>query len=455
MIPKNLKYGSKVESSFAKLNRSNIAPQNGTGPYNLGDTIIVNIPTRANLVLDTSNSYFKFNVSLTTTADDTFARWDSCGAHGIIQRLRVFSGSNLIQDIDNYGLLAKMLFDIQVSQDANIGKYSITTGTRNDYTTTSVTTTATPCVMRNSGASIFSKTADNTTVTKTYCLSLISLLGTLCSNQYLPLFGATSAPLRTEIQLVSVLQNALGYSVALPTFTMSNVEYVGSFIELGDQAMRIIEESLEGQPLQFCIPDYRNYQYNFSLTGGVNTQVSMPIPAKFSSLKSLFVTVRDNTGAINYFPFSCNGYGFVNYYFRVGSQIMPTKLVETKTEAFCELLKATATLSDILHTPSIDITSYTDDTNNPMTDIAVGATDATKLLAFVTAQSNSFYIGIDVENYSNAPKDSIFSGMNTNTDDIFFTGTFKPTSTTTARFDSFALFDEVIVFENGTCYVKF
>ena len=455
MIPKNLKYGSKVESSFAKLMRSNIAPQNGTGPYNLGDTIILNIPTRANLVLDTSNSYFKFNVSLTTTAADTFARWDNCGSHGIIQRLRVFSGSNLIQDIDNYGLLAKMLFDIQVSQDANIGKYSITTGTRNDYTTTSVTTTATACVMRNSGASIFSKTADGVTTTKTYCLSLISLLGTLCSNQYLPLFGATSAPLRTEIQLVSVLQNALGYSVALPTFTMSNVEYVGSFIELGDQAMRIIEESLEGQPLQFCIPDYRNYQYNFSLTGGVNTQVSMPIPAKFSSLKSLFVTVRDNTGAINYFPFSCNGYGFVNYYFRVGSQIMPTKLVETKTEAFCELLKATATLSDILHTPSIDITSYTDDTNNRMTDIAVGATDATKLLAFVTAQSNSFYIGIDLENYSNAPKDSIFSGMNTNTDDIFFTGTFKPTSTTTARFDSFALFDEVIVFENGTCYVKF
>jgi hypothetical protein len=258
-----------------------------------------------------------------------------------------------------------------------------------------------------------------------------------------------------EIQLVSGLSNALGYSVSLPDFSMSNVEYVGSFIELGDGAMKIIEDSLEGQPLQFCIPDYRNYQYNFSLTGNVNTQVSMPIPAKFSSLKSLFVTVRDNTGAINYFPFSCSGYGFVNYYFRVGSQIMPTKLVETKTEAFCELLKATATLSDILHTPSIDITSYTDDTNNMITDTAGTATDATKLLAFVTAQSNSFYIGIDLENYSNAPKDSIFSGMNTNTDDIFFTGTFRPANTIAARFDSFALFDEVLVFENGTCYVKF
>ena len=455
MLPKNLKYGSKVESSFAKLQRSNIAPQNGTGPYNLGDTIIVNIPTRANLVLDPSNSYFKFRTNITTTAADTFARWDSCGAHGIIQRLRIFSGSNLLQDIDNYGLLAKMLFDIQVSQDANIGKYSITTGTRNDYTTTSVTTTATPCVMRNSGASIFSKTGDNVTVSYTYCLSLISLLGTLCSTQYIPLFGATSAPLRMEIQLVSNLSNALAYTVSLPDFSMTNVEYVGSFIELGDGAMKIIEDSLDGQPLQFVIPDYRNYQYNFSLTGGVNTQISMPIPAKFSSLKSLFVTARDGTGALNYFPFSCNGFGFVSYYFRVGSQIMPTKLVETKTEAFCELLKATATLSDILHTPSIDVTSYTDDSANPITDTAGTATDATKLLAFVTAQSNSFYVGIDLENYSNAPKDSIFSGMNTNTDDIFFVGTFKPTNTVTARFDSFGLFDEVLVFENGTAYVKF
>ena len=51
MLPKQLKYGSRIESAAAKSFRSNISPQNGSGPYNLGDTIIFNIPTRANLVM--------------------------------------------------------------------------------------------------------------------------------------------------------------------------------------------------------------------------------------------------------------------------------------------------------------------------------------------------------------------------------------------------------------------
>ena len=41
MLPKNLNYGSKVESSAARSYRTNIQPQNGTGNYNGGDTIIL------------------------------------------------------------------------------------------------------------------------------------------------------------------------------------------------------------------------------------------------------------------------------------------------------------------------------------------------------------------------------------------------------------------------------
>ena len=119
MLPKQLKYGSKVESAPAKSSRVNIAPSNGTGPYNLGDTIILQIPTRNNLVLCPNESYLKFNLSpFTVGATASHYRWDSCGAHGLIQRIRIFHGSNLLQDIDNYGLLTKMLFDIQVPGDA-------------------------------------------------------------------------------------------------------------------------------------------------------------------------------------------------------------------------------------------------------------------------------------------------------------------------------------------------
>ena len=111
MLPKTLNYGSKVESAPARSSRSNIAPQSGTSNYNLGDIIIVNIPTRANLVNATTENYLKFDIQVRNTSGAVSSyKWDSCGAHGLIQRIRVWSGSNLLEDIDNYGLLAKMLF---------------------------------------------------------------------------------------------------------------------------------------------------------------------------------------------------------------------------------------------------------------------------------------------------------------------------------------------------------
>jgi hypothetical protein len=50
MIPKYLKYGSKVESAPARSFRSNIQPQVGT-QFGLNEVIQINIPTRQNLVI--------------------------------------------------------------------------------------------------------------------------------------------------------------------------------------------------------------------------------------------------------------------------------------------------------------------------------------------------------------------------------------------------------------------
>ena len=45
--------------------------------------------------------------------------------------------------------------------------------------------------------------------------------------------------------------------------------------------MEIIRESQNGQILQFCNPDYQNFAFNYSLAAAT-TQVTMPIPAKYS-----------------------------------------------------------------------------------------------------------------------------------------------------------------------------
>lgn len=461
MIPTKLRYGTKVDSAPARSYKSNVQPQNGIGPYGAGSVMYLNIPTRSNLFMASTENYLRFDFTCTNTNGGTvFPRWDSCGAHGLIQRIRVFHGSNMIEDIDNYGLLAKMLYDVQLNTDSAYGKMNILAGTRNDLfvdlSATNVTATFASATQANSGEAIgiIANGVNNgtlangeTSARRTYCLNLISIIGSLCSDKYFPLFACTSAPLRVEIWLVDSINKCMNIN-GTGTFALNNVELVTNMIEVSDDVMGIISNSLEGSPLQFVVPSYRNYGWSGnSLVDGTTTQINMPIPAKFSSVKSIFVCMRDNgTGANNRYPFSCVTLGtFIDYYFRVGSLIMPPKYPYSTTEAFAELMKAIGSISDLNHNPSIELASYT----LPLSSAA------NNLVGKAGNNSGSFYVGLDLENYVGANKDAIFAGYNTNTDDIYFVYDITPTANINPRFDSYALYDNLLVFQNGSVFAKF
>ncbi len=90
---------------------------------------------------------------------------------------------------------------------------------------------------------------------RTYSINLMSMVGSL-SPQYVPLFEMTSAPLTVSIQLVSSALRFLTSKTALANnsgFTISNVEFIGSFIELLDESIAIIRNSLMGSPLQYML----------------------------------------------------------------------------------------------------------------------------------------------------------------------------------------------------------
>jgi len=509
MIPTNLKYGTKVESSIAKSYRTNIQPQNGTGPYNALDTITINIPTRANLVLVPTESYLKFKLNVNNLNGSVNAfRLDRCGAHGVIQRLSIWSGSNLLQDIDNYGMLASIMMDAYIPTDKVYGAYNACVGTRNDLVTTTVnsttfaasTTLSSSCFQSNSGDLIGTGgyvtgstginpsaiTATSGVVSDTYCINLISLIGSLCKDNYFPLFACTSAPIRVELQLVAGVNNfcAAFVSTTANSFNITNCEYIAQFIDLGDEAMSMIYSNLGGEPLQMVVPDYRNYQGSYQVTIGSNTLVNFPIPAKFSSLKSLLCTVRDklpaNVQTNSYFPYSSVSYGIQSYQFRLGSQIVPSKPPDTIPEMFEEMIKAIGSIADINHQPSIEKFSYQlansvcyNSTASQGLGTSTGYTvtvdgaPTTNTVTVSNANAGSFYVGLDVENYSASSKSTIFSGYNSNTDDIFWQPTFNPIANTTAvsgiggngavttlRLDAFANYDCVVVFQDNTAYTK-
>jgi hypothetical protein len=479
-LPSKLLYQTKIEPAGAKAGRSNIQPQNGTDGYAANSTIIFNLPTRNNLVFVPSESYLKFNAVITNTSATagTYYRLDSNGSHGFIRRIRVFHGSNLIEDIDNYELLAKMMMDLQAPADATYGKYSVIAGTSNDMVGALSTVTFTPAaaftavgdinnaitslvtsinaskskvLQPNRGAllNIGDVAQNGQVITQTYCLNLISIIGTLCNEKYFPLFACTSAPIRVEIQLAPNLLNVVATDQA-GSFVLNNVEYVMNTVELSDAAMGIIQNSLQGAPLQFTATSYRNYVWNGSVPAG-GTSFAVPIPAKFSSLKSVLVAQRNATngvGTATYFPCSSCKFSLSQYYFRIGPTVYPSKYPASTAEYFSELLKATGSMSDILNTPAIDIDSYNYDFNTASNDsVATSRPD--------TTNSGSFYVGLDLESFPTADRTYIFSGYNSNNDDIFYYPTFPAQTAVNIRFDAYAMHDVVYVFDSNTCYIKF
>lgn len=471
MLPNNLKYQPKVESAPARRYRTNIQPQNGTN-YVTGNTIIINIPTRNNTALIPSESVLKGSVSFTTSATAAVAcALESCGHHAWINRLRVFHGSNLLQDIQEYHQLAKILYDFQMPLDSAQGRFSTTSGTNNEYTGTVASATGANLVANgiivkptNRGRSYVPQAdsatptlAGATTITDNFSINLISLVGALAGGKYLPLWEMTSAPLRVELVLQSSILNAMliAPSGAVPAnnaFSLSNVEFIGEFLELPDSAIAAVKAG-SSNPLQMVIPDWRSYTYSQQL-GTSQTTVSMPIPAKFSSLKSILVNSRVQTGLATYYPVTSSYQGLQSYQFRIGSEVLPSTAPTTMSDFFNEASKCFGSIADIDYQPAVDRDAYE-------LGLVAGAYDPTVLpvttfVQGVTRNSGSFLVGIDCEAYQNADKSSIFAGMNTNTSDIFYQPVHAGLAAATQCYwTAFANFDSVLVCENGVAYTRF
>ena len=452
MLPRNLQYanGNKLESSPARSYTACIQPQGGTNGYMQGNTITINIPTSPNTVLVPSESFLKFDLApiLNGANANTCVRLDNAGIHGAIQRLRIMHGSQELENFDNYGNLVGKMIALQQSTDSCQSKLNVLAGLSPGMY--SAATGEVYPVTIGEKLNGYVSLAANTGVTanRTYAITLMSMVGSL-SHMYIPLFEMTSAPLTIQIQLVSSILKFVNSLVALAStgFTINNVEFVGSFIELSDESISIIRNSLGGAPLQYAVQSYANYTASATLPNSA-TSISQPVPAKFASLRSLFCTMRANAdGALTYFPLSSTHFNLIDWRLRVGSQLIPYKSPSSWVEHYAELLKSVGSLSDVNHEPSINWYNY-------VSEAAPVAVTETAAAMNATSHSNCFALGFDLETYSGADKDKIFTGMNTLNSDIFWNMNFGANTAVNVRFDFYALYDNVLIFENGVCYSK-
>jgi len=432
-LPKQCLYTNKINSSYAKNYNAAIAPVNGTS-YGLGETIIINIPTGFNTVMSAKDSLLKFNLNLRGVAalPSTVAYLNRCGAFGAIQRLRIFHGSVLLSDIDNYACLMEMLLNAQLSSDIMSNKMELLAGTGYERGMS---------LLVNNNSPNMPILAIATDVTFPFAIPLMSILS--LSNNYVPLFAMTGSPLRIEIQLISAINQLLvcndNYPVVATVRSFcDNVEYVANMMELSDSGMSMVKSAIGDAPVNWVVQDYRNYAFNSTIRTS-ETTLSVPIPAKFNSLNSLFLTFRIQTNASGAATFSATEscqFSLTDYFFRIGSKTVPTKPPSTIPEFFGEFLRAISSVGDINHECNLRYSQYA----QPIP------------VASDNNGTGSFYVGIDLESYSSTPLDTVYSGLNTSTDDIFANLRFAAQGADrNIRIDTYALYDVLITIENGQC----
>lgn len=427
-LPRNLMYDNAISASFAK-NYVSVLNCNNTNNHTTGSTAIISVPCMNNQVLSWNDSVLKMKLKLSNaTAGAADTHLDRAGIAGSIQRIRIFAaGSTLIYDLDNYGNLVTQLTSFQESHDTLQGKLSVLQGTDSDLKGKSI---AVPAL-----ANAVAGTAE-----VDFAFPLMTCLG--MSDRYFPCYAlAGSGPLRIEIQFVSSALKFLNTDVVV-TAQFNDVQLCANYVELSDSGMNLVKEA-SGPRTDFVCQAYTNYVFNSNINAA-GSQLSMPIPAKFSSLKALYVTQRaqaDAAGAINHFPYDATNFGLSQYTASIGSKVIPADPASTSSipSQLAELERALGSVTNSMSQSSYRLAQIEQAERQ-------GAQDA---------RSNCFMVGIETESYSSAPMGSTYSGLNTTQDDVFFRPVYPAQNAVDIRLDAYAMYDQLVSIENGVVSVNF
>jgi hypothetical protein len=209
------------------------------------------------------------------------------------------------------------------------------------------------------------------------------------------------------------------------------------------------------QPVYLHGNSWRHYAS--SLPASTAGNYSTLVPARFASLKSICVLPRRSTEANAqqaYFLSSRINPGIQNYFFRIGSYILPNKSVTLQNssttygyaEAFAELQRAFHSLNHNEFAGQIPFDLYhvadTADTTVGSSGVVAGSTD-------ISSYKNAFAIAIELELW-NQRSDVMLSGMNTLSQQVFFECNIANMGAASYTLDFYANYDHILVLDPQT-----
>ena len=288
-------------------------------------------------------------------------------------------------------------------------------------------------------ATVYAAAAIAAGASATACMPLLSgVIGPQCP-KYLPL-GAmgNSGSLRVTLTLDTlnnVGRTADGGDIQL---TLSDIELVCGIVEVDSAAQQMIEASAGGI-YAISSTGYKNYTANAG--GSAETEVSLLVPAKASSMKSLFTIMRPQAHLNNVAEFAqCRDRAdLTEFHLSVnGTRVPAGRPIKAQGgNSFMELMKCFGGISNLNQRCDFGKTRY-ELTTSTANDNSI-------------ATKGAYVAGVELEAYGN---DGVESGMNTLSSNIFWNGQFDGI-TEAMHFSFFSMYDTLLTVENGILAVKY
>jgi hypothetical protein len=240
----------------------------------------------------------------------------------------------------------------------------------------------------------------------------------------------TAGDLWLEMTLAEVVPGVVGAG-AVPKYTVSEVELMLEYIDLASNAARMVSQSNAGGYI-ISFDSFANVASSLEVgAAGMN----ILIPARYSSLKTLFTIVRETAKITTHTAASISGrtnlFGDGGcWYYNIGGKDIPSTPMKTNTEAAGEFVKALHAFGAQSHTSMFTCPSW------------------------IHARDGIYIIGADLERLPHKSKLSE-SGVDTLSTNTYLIGQFPAQTAQDQTIHTWGHFDGILVIQNGLASVQF
>lgn len=245
-----------------------LTPASNGSSFTASQTINIDLPGNVqNTFFDFGSSYLKLRLTNNdTNAGDVIKLEGGCGIYGMIKKIEIVTGGNVISTIDEYGALVDKFLTSDAAAQFKNNTGAILAGTTSD---------------KFAGAQIAGAGGS-----QTFCIPLV-LTPLFNSAKYLPAFSRDQ--IRMRITLNSAASGTIGGATDAE-LAIDNVEFNCYMVELSSAAMQMVNESVNGQ-YNIVVDDYRHAAA--TLANGATT-LNAVVGFSFSSLNRVIVLHRPN-----------------------------------------------------------------------------------------------------------------------------------------------------------------